>query len=540
MRGGIHPNFNKSISTTLAIKPFDIPSELIIPFPDGCKRSDLIVEVGDRVLAGQALTRTAMNSDTPVIHASSSGVVSAIAPAVVPHPSGLTTRCVFIKTDGRHSLVNTTAEAVVDLSREDLLSRIQRAGVLGLGGAAFSSYIKVLSAKQQGIHTLIINAAECEPYISCDDQLIRERVEDIIKSIQFLMELLSVSRCKIGIEDNKPESIHALVEALDNITAAKGEIHLEIVPTQYPSGDSRQLTKLLTGKEVAKGEHSLASGVLMHNVATVLAIHEAAVLNQPQIKRIVTVTGDGVKQARNVEVLIGTPISFVVKQLGGYSEKAERLIMGGPLMGFPLASDDMPIIKATNCILATSLGALSLASESRGSFRSEMPCIRCNQCADACPVNLLPQQLYWYAKARDFEKTMEHNLSDCIECGVCSYVCPSTIPLVDYFKFAKSEVRSQRLSQQKASKSRERYEFNEHRKIRIKEERELRRRQHKEALAKKQAAEEKKVSAGASTTGNTSAANAKQDAIKAAMERAKAKKAALKAAAAKGDDKDAI
>jgi electron transport complex protein RnfC len=360
---------------------------------------------------------------------------------------------------------------------------------------------------------------------------------------------LKAKRCIIGIEDNKPEAIAALNQALAQYKAGQQNnqtpdndlktlpsaslIEVVAVPTMYPSGDARQLTRILTGVEIPKNVRSTSLGLLCHNVGTAYSIYQAVVEGKPLISRITTITGNGIKAPKNFEALIGTPFSFLIEQAGGYTDKAERLIMGGPMMGIALPSDELPIVKACNCILVSSRDELRLNDHEESSEeRLVMPCIRCGKCMQACPVKLLPQQMYWHTRARDFEKVAEHKLSDCIECGACSYVCPSHIPLVDYFRFAKTEMKAQQHAAVKASQSRERHEFHEFRKEREKAEREEKRRKQKEALQKKKAA------AG---DGKSDDAAPKQDAIKAAMERAKAKKAALKAAAEnKQDSSDAV
>ena len=557
MRGGVHPEFHKEAATQHKIQTLEIPPQLIIPIQQtGNSAPRLLVAVGDKVLKGQALTELRARSAASITHASSSGVVSAIDERALPHPSGLPGLCVIIDTDGLDQWVEVSQvktklnasisdqgalDLVKNLAPSDVLKRIESAGVVGLGGAAFPTAVKLAAAGQQKIKTLIVNAAECEPYISCDDALIRERAQKIIVGIKLLMQLLQIPRCLIGIEDNKPDAIEALNIALCRQRDADFSIDVKVIATQYPSGDARQLTRLLTGLEIPKGQHSLESGVLCHNIATIQAVYEVLILAKPLLSRIVTVTGDGISQPRNVEALIGTPVNFIVEQLGGYTNKAERMIMGGPMMGFALPTDELPIVKASNCILVTSVEQLQLASQAIPNVSNQvMPCIRCNKCAQVCPVSLLPQQLYWHARAHDFDKAIEHKLSDCIECGACSYVCPSYIPLVDYFKFAKTEIKSQQYASVKSSQSRERFEFNTYRKARNKQERDEKRRLHKEALMKKKAEEAATVKAvgdEASPVVSTQQAteqSVKQDAIKAAMARAKAKKAAIKAAESKG------
>lgn len=561
MRGGVHPSFHKDDSTRQGIQQAGIPTQLIIPLQQHVGHlPDLKVTVGDKVKKGQVLASVSAVGIGAAIHAPTSGVVSAIDERAIPHPSGLHGSCIVLDSDGNDDWGDQRLESLADYQNceaEALLQRIEDAGVVGLGGAVFPSEVKLASAGQGNVETLIINGAECEPYISCDDLLMRERAQEVLTGIDILMQLLKAKRCIIGIEDNKPEAIDALNQALSQVlngsndsqsndkslnhqgvTASKtslqsaAKIEIVAVPTMYPSGDARQLTRILTGVEIPKNVRSTSLGLLCHNVGTAYSIYQAVVEGKPLISRITTVTGNGIKQPKNFEALIGTPFSFLVEQAGGYTEKAERLIMGGPMMGIALPSDELPVVKACNCILISSRDELRL-NEHQDDIeeRLVMPCIRCGKCMQVCPVKLLPQQMYWHTRARDFEKVAEHKLSDCIECGACSYVCPSHIPLVDYFRFAKTEMKAQEQAAVKSSQSRERHEFHEFRKEREKAEREEKRRKQKEALQKKKAAAGEGKADG----------DSKQDAIKAAMERAKAKKAALKAAAEnKQDNSDAV
>ena len=553
MRGGVHPEFHKNDSTRQGIQQAGVPPQLIIPLQQHVGHlPDLKVAVGEKVEKGQMLASVSAVGIGAVIHAPTSGVISSIEERAIPHPSGLNGTCIVLDSDGEDNWGNQRFEPHSDYREctvESLLARIEDAGVVGLGGAVFPSEVKLASAGESNVETLIINGAECEPYISCDDLLMRERASEVLIGIDVLMHLLKAKRCIIGIEDNKPEAIAALNQALAQYKAGQQNnqasdhnqktlpsaslIEVVAVPTMYPSGDARQLTRILTGVEIPKNVRSTSLGLLCHNVGTAYSIYQAVVEGKPLISRITTITGTGIKAPKNFEALIGTPFSFLIEQAGGYTDKAERLIMGGPMMGIALPSDELPIVKACNCILVSSRDELRLNDHEESSEeRLVMPCIRCGKCMQACPVKLLPQQMYWHTRARDFEKVAEHKLSDCIECGACSYVCPSHIPLVDYFRFAKTEMKAQQHAAVKASQSRERHEFHEFRKEREKAEREEKRRKQKEALQKKKAA------AGDGKSDDTAP---KQDAIKAAMERAKAKKAALKAAAEnKQDSSDAV
>jgi len=266
----------------------------------------------------------------------------------------------------------------------------------------------------------------------------REKSAEIIIGINIIQHIVKPKHCLIGIEDNKPEALQAMREA------CKSDESIEVIsiPTIYPSGGEKQLIEILTGKEVPEGSLPLNIGILGQNIGTAYSIYQAIIEGSPLISRIVTVTGNGIQQPQNFEVLNGTPISHLAGQAGDYNKMTDHLIMGGPMMGFALQDDNIPVVKATNCTLFVSNTVLNEAN-SAFSGQATLPCIRCGKCMEACPVNLLPQQLYWHIRAKDYERTEAHNLKDCIECGCCSYVCPSHIPLVDYYRFAKAEIRDQ-------------------------------------------------------------------------------------------------
>ncbi len=375
-----------------------------------------------------------------------------------------------------------------------------------MGGAGFPTSIKVNLGDHQRVEELIINAVECEPYITADDRLMREHADEIITGIHILQYLLNPRRTLIGIEDNKPEAISAIKRA------CKGcDIEVRVVPTKYPSGGEKQIIQLLTGKEVQSGQLPAHVGVVCQNVGTAHAIKRAVVDGQPLISRVTTLTGDGVARPGNYEVLLGTPVRDLLSHGGVNPDALERLVMGGPMMGFTLHNPAVPVVKTTNCIIAATPEELPEPPE-------EQPCIRCGSCAEVCPANLLPQQLYWHAKNDDLEKAQHHNLMDCIECGACAYVCPSHIPLVQYYRYAKGAVRQQAADQLKADKARERFEARQARIDAEKAEKEARRQARLEANRKK------KTDTAAAPAVDTAALK------QASLEASKAYKAAVKAA----------
>ena len=515
--GGVHPKFNKEMSNQTPIKTAEIPSQLVVPLQQSMGTgADPVVAVGDSVFKGQIIA-TQSSKLSATVHAPTSGIVTEIAEKLIPHASGLNGLCIVINTDnkddwGKHKLapINDYKSTSTDI----LLERIQACGIVGLGGAAFPTSLKVDSNTRPNLKTLIVNGAECEPYISCDDRIMRERAADILQGLEILQYMLQPQEIVIAIEDNKTEAI----KAFEAVYADQDHIEVVAIPTKYPSGGEKQLIEILTGLEVPAGGRPRDLEILCLNPATIYSIYKAIIHGEPLISRIVTVTGNGIHNPQNIETLIGTSFSHLAEQSGGYTDNAEHLIMGGPMMGFALEDDTAPIVKATNCALFISTEELN-ESRSESSLNAQqptMPCIRCGKCMDVCPVNLLPQQLYWHIRAKDLDKALQHNLRDCIDCGCCSYVCPSHIPLVDYYRYAKTEIREQALATEKSNIARERFEFLQYRRERDKREREEKRAAHKAALQEKKAA--------AKTNSNKAAEDPKQAAIKAAMERAKAKK----------------
>ncbi len=517
--GGLHLPDQKALSNGAAIRQGPLPAQLIVPLQQHIGApAQVAVQVGDKVLKGQLIGEAGGMVSAPV-HAPSSGTVSAIGPHAVPHPSGLDALCITIVTDGDESWCELhPLENPWEADPVELRAKVREAGIVGLGGAGFPSHVKLNPGARTAVDTLLLNGAECEPYITCDDRLMRERADEILLGARLMRRAINAGECVIAIEDNKPEAIAALHEA-KRAAGRLCDIEIVTVPTRYPTGGEKQLIRVVTGKEVRSGGLPIEIGVVCHNVATAAAVYRAIVHGEPLISRVVTVTGE-VGTPGNIQALIGTPVGELLAACGGAKSSASRLLMGGPMMGLPLTRTDLPLVKTGNCLL-------ELPAEAH---HTPKPCIRCGECMAACPANLLPQQLYWYARAKDFDKAQDYNLFDCIECGCCNAVCPSEIPLVSYYRFAKTAIWGQERERKKADKARERHEFREFRKEREKQER-------AEALAKKKAAldtdalkkklaEEKAAAEGGTAEGATPAVDPKQAAIQAALERAKAKKAA--------------
>jgi electron transport complex protein RnfC len=498
--GGLHLPDNKALSSGRPSAVAAVPERLIIPLQQhiGAPAKPL-VSIGEKVLKGQKLARPEGYVSAPV-HASSSGTVVAIEDHPVPHPSGLSAPCIIIETDGEDRWTELTPHPdYQQLDSSELRNIIREAGIVGLGGAGFPSFIKLNPGSRTAVDTLIINGAECEPYITCDDILMRERADEVIDGVRIMRHALQAKQCLIGIEDNKPKALAAIRDTLERL----GEKSIEVVevPTRYPTGGEKQLIKVLTDKEVPSQGLPIDIGIVCHNVATAASVHRAVERGEPLISRLVTISGHGAAEPQNLEVRVGTPIASLLEQAGGVKALHYKLVMGGPMMGFELPDAKLPVIKTTNCLLLASAEDLP----QRGPVRA---CIRCGECAKVCPALLLPQQLYWYARARDFDKAQDYNLFDCIECGCCAYVCPSNLPLVQYYRFAKTEIWAQEREKRAADKARERHEFRVFRQEREKEERAAR---HK---AKARAVQ-----------GNGDE-DAKKAAIQAAMERARAKREA--------------
>ncbi len=505
-KGGVHPPEHKAESNKRPIHTAPLPPKLVIPLRQHIGNpAKPVVEVGDHVLKGQ-LIGAADGYISTAVHASSSGTVTAIGPALVPHISGLPDDCITIEVDGRDEWIARTPLDYRAMEPANLRMRLRDMGIAGLGGAVFPSAVKLDPGAAHHCPTLIINGGECEPWITCDDLLMRTRADGILQGVAIMRHLLGSTEVLVGIEDNKPEAIAAM-----RVAAAKMDFPVEViaVPAHYPGGGAKQMIEVLTGKQVPSGKLSTDIGIQVFNVGTAYALARAVHHGEPLISRLVTVTGH-VLRPQNFEVLFGTPLHWLIA-LAGERGGTTGVLMGGPMMGLPMPNLDVPVVKATNCILVKS-------AELFPPLPKALPCIRCTRCADACPAELQPQELFRFAKSGDFGRAQEYHLFDCIECGCCSYVCPSHIPLVDYYRYAKSEIWAREKEKRASDLARDRHEFRLFRLEREKKEK-------AEKLAAKAQAKRAEMATEPAAEGAASDTDAKKALIAAALARAQAKKA---------------
>ncbi|HTQ98691.1 MAG TPA: electron transport complex subunit RsxC [Candidatus Acidoferrum sp.] len=509
--GGIAPLAHKAESLRGPIRRTTLPPQLIVPLTQpGHVAPNVLVQTGERVRKGQIL---ACGDDATgvTVHAPAAGVINAIGEQSVANMSALPELCVIIDTDAAETtwdklppLDYRTADA------DTLIARIADCGISGLGGAGFPTHAKLRAALRK-IDIVIVNAAECEPWITADEALLRERAADVVAGSKILLQLTGALRCLIGIEDSKPQAVAALQAAVDD-----PRLKVVVFPARYPSGAEAQLIYTLTGKEMPSGTRPVHNGILCHNVGTVYAIARAVLHGEALLSRIVTITGGAVSDAANYEASIGTPISFLLQQSGFDERSLSQLVCGGSLMGIALPHAQLPVAKTTNCVIAATRSELPPP-------QPEQACIRCGDCADVCPVQLVPQQLYWFARSQQFDQARANHLNDCIECGACAWVCPSHIPLVQYYRAAKAELAEQDTKQQHAVHWRQRFEAHQHRMALEQAQAEQRRAERAALAAQKQ---EQAVKAGPSP----------QDIVAAALARVQAKKAAQAAAKPSSDD----
>jgi len=427
--GGITPHLHKSRSLRSKIMAIPIPPHLLIPLQQQQgTASAACVKAGDRVLKYQKIA-DATDSTSLDIYAPSSGVVSMIQNHTTINPAEKEQLCIFIDTDGKdEELAEIDAIEWQTLTREELLPVIRNAGICGMGGAGFPLPKKMETSSNREIHTLIVNAAECEPFITADQALIRERSEAVIQGAEILQYAINAKHCVIAIERSKGDAIAALSKSISH-----SSVEIVILDDKYPAGGERQVIQAVSGKELQANKLPADAGIHLQNVGSVYAVYRAVAESKPCISRITTLTGEALQTPKNFEALIGTPVSFLFDLCGIDKKNHAKTVVGGSLMGIELMDTSAPVMQSSNCLIAGSLAEFP-------DTIPEQPCIRCGFCAEACPAGLLPQQLLSYSRSEDAQQLEDHGLFDCIECGACSYVCPSKIPLVQYYRNSKEQL----------------------------------------------------------------------------------------------------
>jgi electron transport complex protein RnfC len=486
--GGLRLKHNKRISCQTPVERPPLPEVLVVPLlqhAGGIAKS--YVKAGDHVLKGQQIGGC---DPCAAVHAPTSGIVEAVEDRLMTHSSGNKGPCVVLRADGKDQWVELEPiNDALNATPETLINQLQHCGLAGLGGAVFPTHSKALDGRARQIHTLILNGAECEPYISCDEMLMREQPDKIVLGARILRRALGAERVVIAIEDQMGAVSEALTYAANH--AECKSISVVKVTKIYPEGGERQLIQVLTGLEVPAGGRPSDLGLVCQNVATAAAVADAVIEGKPLIERYITVTGNGVSQPRNMLALIGTPLSTLIDACGGYNDDVARLVIGGPMMGYPVPSDETPVVKAANCVLA-------MTHDDIASRQTEMPCIRCGECSRACPATLLPQQLHLQIKNNMWDDAEEYGLTACIECGCCDVVCPSHIPLVSWFRYGKGELQQRNIDAAETELARERFEARKDRLERSKQERAEKMAKRKQVL-KQKAAKRHSEKAGGNT-----------------------------------------
>ncbi|AKH21682.1 electron transport complex subunit RsxC [Sedimenticola thiotaurini] len=443
IRGGVHPQDRKQLSAEQAIEPLPLPPLLHIPLQQHIGApAEPLVRRGDLVKKG-ALLAASQGAISAPVHAPTSGRIMGVGGYPAHHASGLSVRTITLKPDGQDEWIDTLDPVVepFNLPPDEIARRVAEAGIVGMGGATFPSAVKLNLRNRYRLHTLVINGAECEPYLTCDDRLMREQPEQVLDGVLLMARALGVERILLAIENNKPAAQAAMGEAAQ----AHAWVTVVGLPTRYPMGSEKHLVQTLTGQETPARGLTADIGVVVHNVATALAVHEALRHGRPLISRVMTVSGGAIRTPRNLRVPLGTPLSYLVDYCGGFVREPSRLVSGGPMMGQPLPSTRVPAVKGSN-------GLLALTDEEVRADR-EMPCIRCASCVQACPCGLVPLEMAAHIRAGSLDGSVKLGLLDCIGCGSCAYVCPSHIPLSHYFNYAKGELAARQRAQHKQNET---------------------------------------------------------------------------------------
>ncbi len=478
-RGGIHPLEKKERTSDRPIERMPLPDRLYVPLQQHIGEPAVAqVKVDQQVVRGQVLGGSVGRISAPV-HSPVDGTVIAIEEFASPHPAALPVITAIIDVNPLQTPWEKPQQSPFELSGDELALLIRDAGIVGMGGATFPAAVKLDMARKHQVETLIINGGECEPYLTCDDRLMRERGGQILQGVELMLRCLDAKQAVIVVEDNKEVAL----ETLRDLCSNPARINTVSVPTRYPQGSQKQMIQSVTGREVPAGAHATDLGVVMHNVATAFAVYEALVLGKPLVSRIVTVGGGAVPHPANLEVPLGTLVEELLRHCGLDDDNYERLLVGGPMMGQWLPHSQVPIIKGSSGIIALSDAETRVAMPS--------PCIRCGRCVSVCPAGLLPLEMAKRIRKEDFSAAGELGLSDCIACGSCAYVCPSKIPLVQYFHYGKGQLLARKTQDKKLANAAELSAAKEQRMA------ELERQKAQQAALRKAQAQEKKAAEAA-------------------------------------------
>ena len=431
-KGGIHPPHLKKATEKVQLKRANEPQTVVIPMQQHIGAPcEPIVKVGDKVKVGQKIGEAKAFVSTP-IHASIAGTVKKVA--VMDVPNGAKATCIVIESDGSNEVHESVIPkgSIDSLTGKEIVGIIKEAGITGMGGAGFPTHVKLSPPPDKKLDTVILNGAECEPYLTADHRLMLEEPEKVVFGLKAIMKAVGVSVGIIGIENNKPDAIAIMEKAVAN----EPNINVATLITKYPQGGEKRLINAITGKEVPSGGLPMDVGVVVNNVGTAAAVATIIQTGMPVVERIVTITGSAISEPKNLIVKVGTSFAEVVEQCGGYKGKLGKLISGGPMMGFAQFTDEIPVIKGTSGILAL--------DEKEARRPEPQSCIRCGKCVEVCPVNLQPIFLSQLALKGMYDETERYHVLDCIECGSCSFVCPSKRPLVDSIRIAKREAIAKR------------------------------------------------------------------------------------------------
>lgn len=430
-KGGVHPPESKGLTAGLAIETMPLPAELELVLGQhiGTPCTPTVARK-DEVTEGQVVATVTKGLGVP-LHAPAAGTISSIG--VSGHPMRVTTPSITIKTNREIAPVVYTRQDWQGMSREELLPMVQNGGVIGIGGAGFPSHVKLSPPPNNPIDTLILNGAECEPYITADHRQMLERSAEIVEGAQVILKILGISDCRIGIENNKPDAIAAMTEAAAKLSTSQAQVTVQPMQVKYPQGSEKQLIQAVTGRKVPGFALPSAVGVVVHNVSTARAIYDAVVLGKPLYEKVMTISGKGIARPANLLVKVGTRVSDIVAHLGGVTPQLAKIVMGGPMMGFAVSSLDIPVTKTTSSVLFLAEDEIDSAPYSQ--------CIRCGWCIEACPMGLEPKEVGIYVEAGRAQDTGQFGVFECFECGCCAYVCPAKRPLVQFIRLAKMKAK---------------------------------------------------------------------------------------------------